>query len=334
MPCFHPLDAWRGAKLPSGKLSVVHDHTKSLGEWTKFQHQCGRCIGCRLERSRDWAVRCMHEATQWEDNCFVTLTYAPMYLPENGSLVKPHYQNFLKRLRQRMVRKGKTDPIRYYMCGEYGAELGRPHYHFCFFNLKFDDLGESFHDPRPFVQEQHRKVHAGIWEETKHGHPLYRSKTLEQLWDVGFSTIGGFSFETAAYCARYITKKITGDRPFKKKNGTWVDPKKHYNGKLPEFNQPSTGGGIGRGWYQKNKRDVYPSDNIILLRNGDTIKTKPPKFYDRLLELADPDEMKRIKLKRIQDAKEKGDEPRKRQFKKEELAKHRAKKLKRGYENE
>jgi len=41
----------------------------------------------------------------------------------------------MKRLRKHY--SGRT--IRYYMCGEYGENMGRPHYHAVFFNLRFAD---------------------------------------------------------------------------------------------------------------------------------------------------------------------------------------------------
>ena len=61
---------------------------------------CGQCQGCRLERSRQWAVRCLHESKLHADNCFLTLTYSEEHLPRDGSLHIKHVQDFLKRLRK------------------------------------------------------------------------------------------------------------------------------------------------------------------------------------------------------------------------------------------
>jgi hypothetical protein len=47
---------------------------------------CGQCIGCRLEYSRQWAMRCHHEASLHIFNSFITLTYDPEHLPQDGSL--------------------------------------------------------------------------------------------------------------------------------------------------------------------------------------------------------------------------------------------------------
>lgn len=68
---------------------------------------CGQCIGCRLERARQWAVRIMHEASLYNVNSFVTLTYANAPV----SLVHRDYQLFQKRL----VRL--NGPTRFFMGG-------------------------------------------------------------------------------------------------------------------------------------------------------------------------------------------------------------------------
>lgn len=70
---------------------------------TELKIPCGRCIGCRLNRSQGWAVRITHEASLYDRNCFITLTYDEKHLPQDGSLVKKHFQDFMKRLRKRFV---------------------------------------------------------------------------------------------------------------------------------------------------------------------------------------------------------------------------------------
>jgi len=230
---------------------------------------CGQCVGCRLERSRQWAVRCVHEASLHEDNCFITLTYNNESLPEDGSLNKKHFQDFMKRLRK----KYKNKKIRYYHCGEYGDKNFRPHYHAIIFGLEFDD----------------QKLFT-----VNNGEKLYTSEKLEKLWPFGFSTIGTVTFESAAYVARYVMKKVNG------KNA-----KNHYErvdsntGEIyilvPEYNTMSRRPGIAAGWFDKYKDDVYPSDNIHLRE-----KTfRPPKFYDKMYEHLMPNEMEKIKMQRM-----------------------------------
>lgn len=248
---------------------------------------CGKCIGCRLEKSRQWAVRCMHEASLHEENCFLTLTYRPDALPAGGTLVKRHFQLFMKKLRQ--AYSGRD--IRYYMCGEYGDNFGRPHYHACIFGLDFED-----------------KV---FWK--KHGdYPLYTSAKLEKLWGLGFCSIGGLSFDSAAYVARYCTKKVTGK-----------DADTYYNGRQPEYGAMSLKPAIGLRWYEQWKGDAFPSDYLIV--NG--VKCKPPRYYDRCLEREDPDLYARIKQRRLDCASDDDDSTYRRLLDREQCQQARFKKL-------
>lgn len=187
MPCYSPLEAWRPDPVTNDKRLIFRYHPARCSSPSPDLYvPCGQCLGCRLERSRQWAVRCMHEASLYDRNCFITLTYDDDNLPADRSLHYSHFQLFMKRLR-----KAHGDGIRFYMCGEYGEKKGRPHYHACLFNFNFDDLT--------------------LWQERR-GTKLYRSKSLERLWPYGFSTVGGVTFQSAAYVARYIMKKVTGDR--------------------------------------------------------------------------------------------------------------------------
>ena len=120
-----------------------------------------------------------------EENCFLTLTYDEAHLPVGGSLDRRAFPLFMKRLRKRL----KGERVRYFHAGEYGADLGRPHYHSCLFGFDFSDK---------------------VYWTSRGGFPVWRSSTLEALWPFGFSEIGSVTFESAAYVARYITKKMLG----------------------------------------------------------------------------------------------------------------------------
>ena len=134
MVCYHPLKAYFGSKLKSGKRDVVFSFNDSDGT-PGFDLPCGKCQGCRLERSRQWAVRCLHESNMFDQNCFITLTYNFENLPKDGSLSVDVVQKFFKRLRKKFPDR----KIRYFLCGEYGDMLSRPHYHACLFGFDFDD---------------------------------------------------------------------------------------------------------------------------------------------------------------------------------------------------
>ena len=261
MSCFSPLTAWRGRRQPNGKRAIVWKASDAEGSLVdaELRLPCGQCVGCRLERSRQWAMRCVHEASLYRRNCFVTLTFDDSHLPEGGSLSVETFQLFMKRLRKH----AGACKVRFFHCGEYGEQLGRPHYHACLFNWDFAD-----------------KV---LWQ-VREGVPLYTSKRLMKLWPFGFSTIGDVTFESAAYVARYVMKKVTG-----------VSGPAHYDGKKPEYVTMSRRPGIGKAWYLKFKSDVYPHDFLVM--NGH--KVRPPKFYDSQFELTDPQMFSTLKARRV-----------------------------------
>lgn len=88
MPCYYPLEGYRARRLnESGKRSITFDRDAGYSDMP-IKVPCGQCIGCRLERSRQWAIRCVHEAQQYNDNCFITLTYDDDHVPRDGSLKK------------------------------------------------------------------------------------------------------------------------------------------------------------------------------------------------------------------------------------------------------
>lgn len=270
MPCYYPVSCSvskfeKVVKTGKGFFRYGHKVPDSAN-FESVQVPCTRCIGCRLERSRQDAVRSVHEASCFDDNCFITLTYSDDFVPKSGSLVKSDFQLFMKRLREFVYRSapagadGQAKRVRFLACGEYGGNLGRPHYHALLFGYDFPD--------RVFFTVQN-------------GFNLYRSAILERLWPFGFSLIGDVSFESAAYVSRYILKKVTGENA----DG-------YYDGRVPEFTLRSLKPGIGATWLDRYKKSVYP-DDFIVLDGG--VKCKPPKYYDVRLNLTDPDLLCKMK---------------------------------------
>lgn len=262
MPCYHPLQAYQCA---SGE--VVFYEKARFNIVKSLSLPCGQCIGCRLERSRQWAMRCMHEASLYERNCFVTLTYDDANLPNRGMLDYPAFQKFMKRLRKR----SDADGVRFYMCGEYGPDNWRPHYHACLFNFDFEDKTYFSRSPA--------------------GEKIYRSDALEKLWPFGFSSVGGLTFESAAYVARYCVAKVTGHNAsahYRRQDadGVYQLP--------PEFNHMSLKPGIGARWLEKWRTDVYPHDYVVV--RG--VEVKPPKYYDKLFSAQFPEDFEDIQFKR------------------------------------
>lgn len=280
MPCFHPLHGFR-SRTPSanGKFGVVFNPKLGYVDMP-LTVPCGQCVGCRLDRSRQWAIRCSHEAQLHESNCFITLTYSDEWLPYDWSLDVSVFQRFMKRLRNRF-----GSGIRFYHCGEYGDKYGRPHYHACIFGMDFPD----------------KRLH----KVERNGTRLYTSEILSSIWadpdtglTYGHAIIGDVTFESAAYVARYIMKKVNGDMA--QRHYEFVDP---VTGEIfqrkPEYTTMSRRPGLGKGWYDKFKDDVYPRD--FIMHKGK--KLLPPKFYDRQYEFSDPSEYSLIKSKRMINAK-------------------------------
>lgn len=259
MRCVSPLQGFKARQVnPSGKRSVVFERSEGFHD-LPVTVPCGRCVACRLERSRQWAMRCMHEAQLHEENCFVTLTYADEFLPEFGSLDRKAFPLFMKRLRK--AYNGRR--IAYYHCGEYGDRFGRPHYHSCLF-------GFDFRDKR--------------LETVRGDFPVYRSAELERLWPFGRSEVGTFSFEAAAYVARYVMKKAIGEES-PEQCGRY-DVVDYSTGEVVarrerEYATMSRRPAIGKGWYERYKNDVYPRDGVVV--RGKLVQ--PPKYYDGLYEL-------------------------------------------------
>lgn len=109
---------------------------------------CGQCPFCRAKKSAEWALRLFFESKMYEHVAFITLTYAPEHLPKNYSLIPAHLSSFVKRLRRNLERKGVTEKIRFFGCGEYGEKRQRPHYHLMIFGLNrqdFDCVNKSWH---------------------------------------------------------------------------------------------------------------------------------------------------------------------------------------------
>ncbi len=210
----------------------------------------------------------MHEAQQYENNCFITLTYAE--LPENGSLNKEHYTLFMKRLR-----KNSGAKIRFFQCGEYGEQFKRP-------------------ITMPFYSGMISRI--SPCGKSRTISPLYTSPFLSETWGHGFCSIGQLTFESAAYVARYVVKKVTGDLAEQTLHYWDVD---YDTGeaiqRIPEYVTMSRNKGIGHAWYKKYGRETFFSDSVVV--NGK--EQKPPNYYTSILKAEDPDAFAKLKKKRL-----------------------------------
>lgn len=243
---------------------------------------------------KKWATRCVLEASQWEYNWFITFTYDDDHLPKaeemqddkgniytdngfwNGYLEPRHMTLFLKTLRERWKRWYDHDNIRFYYCGEYGDRFKRPHYHALMFNLPIEQQDLIF------------------YKKTRDGNILYKCPKIEELWGKGYVVVAQLNWSTAAYTARYVMKKITGE-----------ESSEYYakRGQTQEFVRMSRMPGIARQFYEDHKDEIYKTDEIILKVTGQKPgKIKVPSYYDRIYDIDYPSDMQRVKEIRKENA--------------------------------
>ena len=196
MSCFHPRYAFIAGTTENGKklLHFCTPKTGDFGDVSALKHKyrdslvaipCGKCVGCKLDYSKSWAVRCVLESLYHKESSFLTLTYDEAHCPK--TLDKKPLSDFLKRLRS----AHPDISIRFFGCGERGSLNNRPHYHVIIFGYSFPD--------KEVIQHQGHQV-------------LYKSKELSKLWSFGLSSIGEVSLQSCAYVARYTSKKVNGKK--------------------------------------------------------------------------------------------------------------------------
>lgn len=305
MSCKHPLKAFKIGVTNNGKSSlkvtskdVHHVELNQQGNWTNIYTRgispnavsavtefvyipCGKCLACKLDKSREWANRCMLEMQNHDESYFITLTYDDEHLPMNpgidkdtgeiqddiwnSTLVLEDYQKFIKRLR-----KNTGQNLRFYGCGEYGTSIDgthRPHYHLIIFGLHLDDLE--------------------LLGNSNLGHQRYTSETIGKCWKFGHHLVMEATWETCAYTARYVTKKAFVD----------FDDIYKENNVLPEFSTMSRKPGIGKNYYE-NHKNLFDFENIVVGNKFGSKKFKPPRYFEKLFEVDNPNEYEILKAKR------------------------------------
>lgn len=249
----------------------------------------------------------MHEAHMHDSNLFLTLTYNDSNLPIGSegrtTINKRDLQLFWKRMR-----KAGFD-LRYYAVGEYGDNTGRPHYHAIAFGLLLSDL-------RLYTRSN--------------GFNLYTSAILDKIWGLGNCWVGDVTFESCAYVARYVMKKLTGNHA----------RLYEHEGILPEFALMSRGnpshpdsrfhGGIGSSFYSRYKSDMLPHDNTFI---RGSVRISTPRYYLNKFSLSDPTSFNLLKQKRVLNALEHAPENTPdRRIAREEVKLHKLKMLLRSFE--
>ena len=275
---------------------VVFTPPANFGDYTQISVACGRCIGCRLDYSRKWADRMMLELEEAKKGIFVTLTYDNENLPVSeyedtglrnitdkelikkeglvfdgdtwlkpkyGTLDKKHCQDFMKRVR----RHWPEIKIRFFLSGEYGENgTQRPHYHVILFGIGLADLGK-------LVQFGRNEI----------GQNYYLSPEMEERWPFGHVLVADVSWQTCAYVARYVVKKLSGPMSveYAKKN------------RIKEFCLMSRKPGIGADYLRKHP-DCLDLMNINISTPEGGRKISVPKYYLKQLVSENKEENKLI----------------------------------------
>ncbi len=292
MSCFHPIYAVRIGIKENGKadlkmLGYTPDDRETYVIWHNHQYPrsalvplpCGQCVGCRIDYSRQWANRCMLELGYHDSAWFCTFTYDDDHVPrtyypdpETGeaipalTLQKRDFQLLMKRIRK----KFENDKIRFFMSGEYGSSTFRPHYHAILFGLHLDDL-----IPYKTVKEADQY------------YTYYNSPSLQECWPYGYVVVGEVTWESCAYTARYVMKKLKG------KEAVFYES----HNIQPEFTLMSRKPGIARQYYDDNP-GLYDFDFINVSTPKGGKRFRPPRYYDKLFEIDNPEEFKVLKEKR------------------------------------
>lgn len=282
MPCYHqqlavPMPGkTKNGKTPYkfiGKARDYYTRYRSISG-LKFM-PCRQCIGCHLEKSRQWATRLVHEEPFHPGAVFLTLTYDDSSMPFSPSgipsLFPSHWEKFIDNLRDRSAYH-YDQTIKYFGVGEYASPnektpTGRPHYHAVIFG------------PVSIYGDDHRRHEE---EPSRGGDPQWSHDDFAAVWPHGRHRFSEFNFETAAYVARYILKKAAG-----------IYQEATIGDRALEFKRQSQG--LGRRHFEKWRGDIFPGDKVVLRNRGSFM---PPPYYDRLLEKVDPVLFEKVKLAR------------------------------------
>lgn len=310
MACYHPLvlvplggfldddekqarkEAWQKIKKKAGADYHVKSKNRSgyqilpqsqipyiekLGmEYVEIP--CGHCIGCKLDKSIEWANRVTMEVATSHDCYFLTLTYDDDHLPISKeslipTLKKDDFTKFIHDVRQYFKRKGYDEPIRFFGCGEYGSTTCRPHLHILLFNCPIPDLSYDFKS----ISQVDGSVQISQHRSDKTGMYYMFSEVMQEIWGKGNVLIDECNWSTAAYVARYTTKKLD---PSNKKDDNL------YNqfGIEKEFLRMSTHPGIGYQFFVENIDDIIKYDSITITNNKGASTIKLPRYFDKLLD--------------------------------------------------
>lgn len=273
MSCARPIWGYRSDTVnPATGKRPLQFKVQGSFSGVRVEVPCGQCLGCKLEHSRRWAVRLMHENKMHKQSAFVTLTYDAEHLPAVGSLDPEHLRGFHKRLHNRLLYH-RGYGISYYGCGEYGDLNKRPHYHSILFGYQFPDLKK--------------------YSENSRGEALYTSELCDDVWGFGKTMLGDVTFESCAYVARYVTKKV---HKSVREAGHYLvyDADGVVHERNPEFSHSSRNPAIGKRYFQKYGAEIAQHDTVIV--NGREVPSVP--YYDKMIDPARLEVLKKARSRK------------------------------------
>lgn len=227
MQCLRPLKGGFDSSY-----NITFSKKKFNPEIEAFEFPCRKCLPCRLNIAREKSIRCFHEAQQFEENIFLTLTYAPEHL-KSEKLIYEDFQLFMKKLRKHI----EPRKIGYMVTGEYGELNKRPHWHAIIFNFRPSD--------------------SKFDRTTETGEKVYVSELINNLWKLGKTEFGSVTLDSASYVARYAAKKLV--------HGNDQDHDYH------PIHRTSSKHAIGKKWIEKNFNHTF-NMGYIILPNGEKSK--------------------------------------------------------------
>jgi len=252
LSCLFPFKRYRlhDGSIATSERELLSDKNPPIGH---FFTPCGQCGECRLSRARTWATRCVHEASYWQQSCFITLTYKDT--PPNNSLHPDDTRNFIRRLRDQFKK-----PFKYFLVGEYGDNFDRPHYHALIFGTDFGY--QNHYSPNQKKQSSDLQL--------LHDTLALSCPSLDKIWGHGYTSVGELTFDSAAYCAQYAMKKVNGTKAAS-----------HYGSRHPEFMRTSQNA-IGKQYAHKYAEEIINNNSVISNDHKQPIPNYYLKQYEKL----------------------------------------------------
>lgn len=312
MVCFNPITAYQRTWSDLTATPQQYEYGKkikfkmpdNMENYREIEIPCGHCLGCRLDKSNEWATRIEMEMKNHKKNIFITLTYSNENVPKaknHLTLCKRDVQLFIKRLRKHTNKK-----LSYFLCGEYGPKTHRPHYHAIIFG----------YEPKDLKLEKISKTNIEI----------YRSNELAKIWSKGFIAIEKATYAAGAYVARYVQKKAGITAKKRKYSGETelrekvdertgeiyistvnkiITEKTDKYGREKEFILASKKPAIGLNYFKENKEKIIRNNGIFVKKDEKTTLKPIPKYFYKKMEAEQSARLKYLKEKTALEQREK-----------------------------